>query len=106
MLEKLISVTNHLILFIDIILSKLNSDYKYYNGKYFDLFITEVNSDIKTLKHFSNCSEYERDKEFFEPLSYKYKHNYCPSTFYKYFSDENKLEYCYKRVEIDELLNK
>ena len=102
MLEKLIEITKS----IGIYLSRLNGDYKYYNKEYFDLYMSEVNNDIKCLKFLLDLPEFERENNQLFYLIEKYNSNYCPSTFYKYLSNESKLEYLYKRVEISELLHK
>jgi len=88
-----------------------NDDYyssgDYFNREGFDLYVREVQKDIRDLRHFISLPESERNQDtVFSFLIEKYRSNYCPSAAYKFFSDENKLEYCYKRVEIDELLAK
>ena len=88
-------------------LTKLEGDYNYYNNDYFDLYMKEVNNDINFMITFLKFPKFEIEQEpYFKILIDKYNKNYCLSTLYKYFSDQNKLEYCYKRVEIDELLEK
>lgn len=105
MLEKLISSAKKLIFNVDLLFLKLQGDYDYFNGKNFDLYMMEVDNDIKCLNFLLDLPEFERKNNNFFYLVEKYKSDYCPSTFYKYFSSENKLEYCYKRVEIDEIMS-
>lgn len=106
MLEKLISDAKKFIFNVDLLPLKLQGDYKYYNEEYFDLYMMEIDNDIRCLNFLLDLPEFERENNgLFPILTEKYKSDYCKSTFYEYFSDENKLYYCYKRVEIDEILS-
>lgn len=83
-------------------------EHQYINNEYFpNIYIKEVERDISVLRDFMNFAKFERDKEpLFLYLVQKYQENYCPSTFSKWFSDENKLEYLYRRTQIDDILRK
>lgn len=105
MLEELLSSAKKFIFNVDILLLKLTGDYDYYNEKYFYLYMSEVDNDIKCLNFLLDLHEFERKNDELFYLVDKYNSSYCPSTFYKYFSDQNKLYYCYKRVEIDEIIS-
>ena len=109
MLEKIIGAFKKAKDIYQNTIDRIWGDNYYYNreGGGFDLYVREVQKDIRDLRHFMSLSEFERNQDpTFSFLIKKYRSNYSPSASYKFFSDENKLEYCYLRVEVDEILEK
>lgn len=82
-------------------------EYKWINGKYAAIYFKEVNNDLKILEIGMKECKFERDRdEIFQYCAEKYSEKYCPSTYYKYFSNENKLKYLDLRIEIDKILSR
>lgn len=91
---------------IEDITIKLTGSYYWINGEYMDRFLKEVEKDVFYLKLGMNIYKYERDEDIvFQNLIKKYQKDYCPSTFYKYFSFENELKYLCLRGEIDKIID-
>jgi len=93
--------------FLDNLVSRLTGEYKYVNKEYFPIYMREVDGDIECLEIYIKYSKFERDNEWlFNFLIDKYKKEYCPCLDFPKFSRENELEYLYRRVKIDDIIEK
>jgi len=88
------------------LLSRLTPHRRYVNREYVrDNYFPEVKGDIRILEKGLNEPKFERDKDsYFQWMIKKYETRYCPSTEYRFFSYDNKIEYEILRGEIDKLL--
>ena len=88
------------------LLSRLTRHRRYVNREYVrDNYFPKVRNDIRTLERGLNEPKFERDKNrYFQWMIKKYETRYCPSTEYRFFSYDNKIEYEILRGEIDKLL--
>ncbi|MBI2004432.1 hypothetical protein HYS72_03130 [Candidatus Pacearchaeota archaeon] len=81
--------------------------YQWLNKEAQNYLNKEVKSDLKILRRGMKECKFERDRNIlFQHFVEKYQEKYCPSAFYKYFSNKNKLEYMALRIEIDNVLSK
>jgi len=80
----------------------------YANNEYINIFLDEVNDDIKILKSYSDLSFEEKLKEhnqvFYNYFFNKYKDEYCPTHFRNYFNFKNNIKYLELRTKIDDIL--
>ncbi len=91
---------------LELVAAKLTGIHHYVNTEYIELYLREVRRDIAFLKRGMQLCQFdrERDKEF-QYLAQKYRKDYCPSTFYRFFSFDNQVRYVYLRSEIDNILS-
>lgn len=106
MFQRLRERIDSAILFLDIQFAKIIGDYQYYNSTGFENMMHSTEFDIDYVRQSLRWGLFERERDsFLKTIQRRYSRTYCPNTaFYRYFSAENELEYCYRRVEIDELL--
>lgn len=91
---------------IEDITIKLTGSYYWINGEHMDRLLKEVEEEILVLQSGMEKYKSDRDKDTnFQFLIEKYQKDYCPSTFYKYFSFENELKYLCLRGKIDNILD-
>jgi len=88
------------------LLSRLTPHRRYVNREYVrDNYFPGVRNDIRILERGLNEPKFERGRDdYFQWMIKKYETRYCPTTWYKFFSYDNKIEYEIWRGEIDKLL--
>lgn len=84
--------------------------------KYIEKYFSEVREDIKILEEYKNDYGEMSDNvvnihresdvliELKELIEQKYRRKYCPSCFFEYFTQSEKMNYLMLRNDIDKLL--